>query len=84
MIAESKTKDACLLIAKEILSHFVFMRTFKLCLKNESIPKTNTVVEIMRRCGIVSESPATEKRRAASIRDWVIWIVSLPYDMPIE
>ena len=83
-IVDSKPKDACIFLAKEILGHYVFMRTFRLCLQNESIPKTAAVIELMRKCNIKNGSVATERRRAACVRDWIIWIVSLPFDMPIE
>ena len=77
------SSKACLAFAKEMLSHRVFMETFKKCIKDEAIPAIDDVIQIMRRCRIPNDSRVTERRRAASIRDWIIWIVSLPCDIPI-
>ena len=83
-ILEGGTKESCLSLAREILSHPAFKKTFELCIRCESIPKKSQIIEIMRKCRAIIDSPTTENRRAASIRDWIIWIASLPYDVPIE
>lgn len=65
-------------IAAAILRHRAFHETLKVHLQCGEMPDRNTIVGIMRNCGVYNVgSPETFKRRASTIRGWVDWILGL-------
>lgn len=77
-IMKQRTKDKFFNLARCILSHEVFNKTFLYYLDSLRIPEKRAIVEIMKKCNIYNvHSDHTYNRRASTVSGWIKWILDL-------
>lgn len=78
-IIKANGKQRQLQICASMLEHKVFNETLRLYLKQGTLPEKNQIVDIMWNCKINlnKEKPNVYHRRAATVRNWIDWVVNL-------
>ena len=71
-------KKRNLAIVKLILQHKPFHEVFRFYLDNKRLPRSDEIFDILKQNKIYNvNSDVTLKRRAASVRSWIRWIINL-------
>lgn len=78
-LLNKRYKNKILSLAKKILEHQVFYKTFEYAINNGTVPNKNETCKIITLCKL-GIGHTTISRRSSTVRRWIEWIISVISD----